>query len=227
MFCPTILTINTKQKPIRVVVKTTAALNRAIRKQNGTEKILVRVTTKKICIKIFSTFLPVSSFSKSYESSWGWGKLEWLDRNEVRISGWTEKSFLLQCNQSNLRFMPFTWPVYKLQDNKSTKSKQDVQGSCCVSWTPPLGCRCETPKGVCSNFQSRWCICWKWSRTNYKTRSHNKIYCLASCPHLQRAAGTCKKTFVRRHNPRLLFSQVLVMLAQSLSAFPSVTAKAA
>lgn len=175
--------------------------------------ICVGLSFKKICIKIFSTFLPVSSFSKSYESSWGWGKLEWLDRNVVRISGWTEKSFLLQCNQANLRFMPFIWPVYKLQDNKSTKSKQDVQGSCCVSWTPPLGCICKIPKRVCNNFQSRWCIHSKWSRTNYKTRSHNKIYCLSSCQHLQCATGTCKNTTACCHSPRLFFPQVLVILA--------------
>lgn len=177
-------------------------------------------------MKIFSTFLPVSSFSKGYESSCGWGKLEWLDRNVVRILGRTEKSFLLQCNQSNLRFMPFTWPVYKLQDNKSTKSKQDVQGSCCVSQTPPPGCRHKTPKGVCSNFSPGDAYAQNGPELIIKLDPiPNRL--LVFCRHLQGVAGTSKNAFVHHHNPKLFFSQVLVIIAHSFSTFPLVTAKSA
>lgn len=145
---------------------------------------------KKSCVNIQISAswlsLPFSQFqvsARATKAAVTGVKLAWLDRSAVSISGWSEKSFLLWYNQSNSRFMPFTWPVYKLQDNKSTKSKQDVQGSRCVSRTPPLGCRCKTPMGFCSNFQPRWYTCSEQSRTNYKTESHNTICCVASWWH--------------------------------------------
>lgn len=123
--------------------------------------------------------------------------------------------------------MPFTWPVSKLQDNKSTKSKQDVQAVAVflehLLWDADV----RHPRGFAVTSSPGDAFAQNGPELIIKLDPITKsTACLPVdiCSVLQEPART---PLVCHHNPRLFFPQVLVTLAQSFSTFPLVRAKAA
>lgn len=136
----------------------------------------------KIYVRIFSTFLPVSSFSKSYKGSCSCSKLPLLDRTAVRIAEWFEKSFLSQCNQIWDSCPSHSQPINYRTINQPNQNR--MCGAVAVFLEHLLwDADARHPRGFAVTSKPRWCTCSEQSRTNYKAETHNTICCLASWWH--------------------------------------------